>query len=168
MHCSSVSKCLAPGYRIGWAAPGRFAQAVARHKLTTTLTTAAPTQAALATYLEQGGYDRHLRQLRGTLAAQQATFVQGIAKHFPAGTRATRPAGGYFLWVELPEYCDALDIHRYALSHGVSVAPGPMFSAAHAFNHCLRLNYGHSGDPRTETALATVGRLATARSSRQM
>jgi DNA-binding transcriptional MocR family regulator len=162
MHCSSFSKCLVPSYRIGWATPGRFARAVARHKLTTTLSTSALEQAAVAAYLEKGGYDRHLRQMRRTLAERQAAFIEAIAKYFPAGTRATRPAGGYFLWVELPEYVDVLDIHRLALSHGISVAPGPMFSATYAFKNCLRLNYGHIWDSRTEGALATLGKLIRA------
>jgi DNA-binding transcriptional MocR family regulator len=160
LHCSSFSKCLAPGYRIGWAAPGRYARAVARQKLTTTLSASAPAQLALATYLERGGFDKHLRKLRRTLADQQATFAQAMGHYFPAGTRATRPAGGYFLWVELPQGTDALAIHRHALSLGVSVAPGPIFSATRAFTNCLRLNYGHAWDARTEQALATLGRLA--------
>lgn len=160
MHCSSFSKCLAPGYRIGWAAPGRYAKAVARSKLTSTLGASAPVQAGLAHYLERGGFDKHLRRLRLTLANQQAPMVQAVARHFPAGTRATRPAGGYFLWVELPEHVDALALHRAALAQGISVAPGPIFSASQAFAHCLRLNYGHAWDARTEAAIATLGRLA--------
>ncbi len=103
LHCGSFSKSLAPGYRIGWAAPGRFARAVARHKLTSTLSASAPAQAALALYLERGGFDKHLRKLRAALAAQQAVFAQAVGHYFPPGTRATRPEGGYFLWVELPE-----------------------------------------------------------------
>jgi len=164
LHCSSFSKCLAPGYRIGWAAPGRFAKAVARLKLTTTLSASAPAQLALATYLERGGFDKHLRKLRQTLAAQQTTFAQAVGHHFPAETRATRPAGGYFLWVELPHGVDALEIHRHALSLGISVAPGPIFSASRAFTNCLRLNYGHAWDERADQALATLGRLVKARS----
>ena len=164
LHCSSFSKCLAPGYRIGWAAPGRFAKAVARLKLTTTLSASAPAQLALATYLERGGFDKHLRKLRQTLAAQQTTFAQAVGHHFPADTRATRPAGGYFLWVELPHGVDALEIHRHALSLGISVAPGPIFSASRAFTNCLRLNYGHAWDERADQALATLGRLVKARS----
>lgn len=160
MHCSSFSKCLAPGYRIGWAAPGRFAKAVARSKLTSTLGASAPVQAGLAHYLERGGFDKHLRRLRLMLANQQAPMVQAVARHFPAGTRATRPAGGYFLWVELPEHVDALALHRAALAHGISVAPGPIFSASQAFANCVRLNYGHAWDDRTEAAVATLGRLA--------
>lgn len=159
MHCSSFSKCLAPGYRVGWAVPGRYARSVARLKLTTTLAASAPAQAALAAYLEKGGYDRHLRQLRHTLALQQSQFMEAIARYFPAGTHATRPKGGYFLWVELPKGINALILHRQALALGISIAPGPIFSAHHGFSNCIRLNYGHTWDARTEAALATLGKL---------
>lgn len=162
MHCSSFSKCLAPGYRVGWAAPGRFARQVARLKLSTSLATAAPTQAALASYLEAGGYDRHLRHLRHALSLQQGEMMRAVAKHFPHGTRATRPAGGYFVWIEMPAHVNALEIHRHALSHGISIAPGPIFSSHERFRNCLRLNYGHVWDARAEAAIATLGRLASA------
>lgn len=68
MHCSSFSKTLAPGYRVGWTAAGRFAKAVARRKLTSSLAAPLPSQEGLSAYLQQGGYDRHLRQLRLALA----------------------------------------------------------------------------------------------------
>lgn len=162
MHCSSFSKCLAPGYRVGWAIAGRFTQAVARMKLTSSLGTSAPPQAALATYLERGGFDKHLRKLRHALASQQAAFAQAVGHHFPPGTRATRPAGGYFLWIELPDRVDAMHLHRLALSQGISVAPGPIFSAQRRFTNCLRLNYGHAWDARSEQAVETLGRLVSA------
>jgi DNA-binding transcriptional MocR family regulator len=108
MHCSSFSKCLAPGYRVGWVAAGRFAGQVQRLKLMTTLSTAIPSQLAISEFLQGGGYERHLRQLRLTLAAQQALALRLIAEHFPAGTRVTRPQGGYFLWLELPAHIDTL------------------------------------------------------------
>ena len=160
MHCSSFSKCLAPGFRVGWAAPGRYTRAVERLRLTTSLAAALPSQLALAEYLGQGSYERHLRQLRLALAAQQHTMLQAIALHFPAGTRVTRPQGGYFVWIELAAGVDALALHRSALAHGISIAPGPMFSANRGFNHCIRLNYGHLWDASHEAAIATLGRLA--------
>ena len=159
MHCASFSKCLAPGYRVGWVAPGRFAKRVGRLKLMTSLAAPAPTQAALAAYLEKGGFDKHLRRLRQTLAAQQQQFSQAVAEHFPAGTRATRPAGGYFLWVEMPHGVDALQVHQRALAQGISVAPGPIFSATQGFRNCLRLNYGHGWDGRVQDAVAVLGRI---------
>jgi DNA-binding transcriptional MocR family regulator len=159
MHCSSFSKCLAPGYRVGWAAPGRYTKEVAQHKLTFSLSASAPAQAALAEYLAKGGYDKHLRHLRHALSVQQSAVMQAVVDYFPRGTRATRPNGGYFLWLEMPESVNALDIHRQALSLGISVAPGPMFSAQRGFTHCLRLNYGHPWDARAESAMMTLGRL---------
>lgn len=160
MHCSSFSKTLAPGYRVGWAAAGRFAPAVQRLKLMTTLATAVPSQEAISDFLQHGGYDRHLRQLRHALSTQQALAQRAIARHFPRGTRVTRPEGGYFLWVELPAGTDALRLHQLARSQNISLAPGHLFSVDRRFAHCMRLNHGHPGDARFMDALRTVGRLA--------
>ena len=159
MHCSSFSKCLAPGYRMGWAAPGRYVRKVIQNKLITTLATSAPAQMGFVNYLEQGGYDKHLRKLRQTLAEQQVIFSEAVGHYFPAGTRATRPKGGYFLWVELPEGTDAMAVHERALAMDISVAPGPIFSATHGFKSCLRLNFGHIWDERSERALAALGKV---------
>lgn len=160
LHCSSFSKCLAPGYRIGWAAPGRFAGAVQRLKLGTSLSAAVPSQLALADYLAGAGYDRHLRQLRDTLFVERDAMITMIKEYFPQGTRVTRPEGGYFLWLELPRGTDSLKLHRLALNKGISIAPGAIFSAGDDFNHCIRINYGHPDDKRMVRALKTLGRLA--------
>ena len=157
MHCSSFSKCLAPGFRVGWAAAGRYSRQVERLKLTTSLAAAMPSQLALAEYLGQGGYERHLRQLRSALAGQQRRMLAAIEQHFPEGTRVTQPEGGYFLWVVLPEPVDALALHRAALAQGISIAPGPMFSAKREFRNCIRLNYGQDWD---DADVAVLGMLA--------
>ncbi|WP_281174794.1 PLP-dependent aminotransferase family protein [Curvibacter gracilis] len=161
LHCSSFSKCLAPGYRVGWAAAGRHGAAVQRLKMMSSLATSLPPQRALAEYLAQGGYDRHLRHLRTALAAQHEHALTLIDQSFPAGTRVTRPAGGYFLWLELPAQVDALRLHELARLQGISCAPGVLFSADRRFNHHLRLNIGHPGDARFDGALRTLGHLAT-------
>jgi len=160
LHCGSFSKCLAPGYRVGLAAPGRFAAAVRQLKTMSSLATSLPAQLALAEYLAQGGYERHLRQLRAALAGQLQRTRRQVARHFPPGTRLSDPAGGYFLWVELPEAVDALALHRRALDEGISSAPGALFSADGRFAHHLRLNTGHPDDPRIDPALRRLGELA--------
>jgi DNA-binding transcriptional MocR family regulator len=162
LHCSSFSKCLAPGYRLGWALPGRFREQVARLKLTRTLAVAAPVQEGLSDYLARGGYDRHLRQLRHTLALQQTAMSAAVLRHFPAGTKASRPEGGYFLWVEFPAGVNALSLQREACLRNIGVAPGPMFSARGEFRNCIRLNFGHHWDAKIEAAIATLGALAAA------
>ena len=160
LHCSSFSKSLAPGYRVGWAAAGRFAPQVLRLKTMASLATALPPQLALAEYLAQGGFDRHLRGLRQALGAQREVALRLVARHFPAGTRMTRPAGGYFLWLELPAQVDALALYHRAMAEGISTAPGLLFSADGRFTHHLRLNVGHPGDTRFEGAVQRLGELA--------
>lgn len=161
LHCNSFSKCLAPGYRIGWVVAGRYRTQVERIKLMTTLSTASLPQAAIAEFLKHGAYERHLRHLRHTLASQCQDMMKAVSKHFPEGCRMTRPDGGYMLWVELPKSVDALRLHRAALAEGISIAPGPIFSAQRKYRNCIRLNFGYPWSPRIEKAVKTLGRLAS-------
>ena len=159
MHVSSFSKCLAPGYRIGWVAAGRYASRIQRQKLSLSLATTVPVQIALAEYLKHGGLENHLRHLRQTLGLQEVEMVQAVERHFPTGTKLARPQGGYFLWLELPPHVDTLLLHQQALEHGISIAPGPIFSAKREFKHYLRLNFGHPDPQRVDAAMATLGKL---------
>ncbi|NIU63898.1 MAG: aminotransferase class I/II-fold pyridoxal phosphate-dependent enzyme, partial [Pseudomonas stutzeri] len=159
MHCGSFSKSLAPGYRVGWVAGGRYAEQITRLKLMTTISPSVPAQAAIADYLQHGGYDRHLRKLRHALEMQQGAMLASAARHFPASTRVTRPSGGYFLWFEFPEQVDSLQLLQLALDQGISLAPGPIFSATQGFRHCARLNHGHPWDTRSEQAMELLGRM---------
>lgn len=162
LHCSSFSKSLAPGFRVGWAAAGRFARDVSRRKLMSSLATPVPMQEGLSEYLRRGGYDRHLRQLRQALAVNRQAVLRTIAKSFPSGTRCTKPEGGYFVWVELPPNLDALELHRLAVSHDISVAPGHLFSADRRYKHHLRINFGHPDNEAVDAALRTIGQIAKA------
>ncbi|MDC0662351.1 aminotransferase-like domain-containing protein [Marinobacter sp. SS21] len=159
LHCSSFSKCLAPGYRVGWVSAGRYLERLQRLKLMTTLSASVPAQAALADYLEFGGFDRHLRGLRAELEAQKHQLFAAIDRYFPADVRVTRPDGGYFLWLELARNVDSLQLFRRAAEAGISIAPGPMFSATRSFHHCLRLNFGHPWSEQLDAAMATLGGL---------
>lgn len=161
MHISSFSKCLAPGYRLGWIAAGRYAEKIVRLKLSTTLATTIPVQIAVAEYLKHGGYDHHLRRLRQQLSAQESLLIEGVERHFPSNTRLARPSGGYFVWLELPESVDALKLHRMALEQGISIAPGPIFSAKKEFGNCIRLNFGHPQTEQLQQAVATLGQLVS-------
>ncbi|HEY8074441.1 MAG TPA: PLP-dependent aminotransferase family protein [Labilithrix sp.] len=160
--CGSVSKTLAPGYRVGWVAPGRFHDEVLRLKFAHTVASPTPTQMAVAEFLAEGGYDRHVRRLRRALAAQADLYREAIAQRFPEGTRVSRPLGGFVLWVELPdrERMDAVELLRRALERGIAIAPGPIFSARQRFRHFVRVSTAHPWSPRIEQAIATLGDLA--------
>jgi len=159
LWCGSLTKTLAPGYRIGWTAPGKFKPEVHRLKHTASLGNPAVTQLAAADFLADGGYERHLRRLRRAYAVMMERMSQSVARHFPRGTRMTHPQGGQFLWVELPEAIDTLVLHRRALAAGISIAPGPIFSARQHYRNCLRLNFAHTWTPQLEAALVTLSRI---------
>jgi DNA-binding transcriptional MocR family regulator len=158
--CSSFSKTIAPGYRVGWVAPGRFKLQVEHLKSMNTIATATLPQMAVARFLESGGYDRHLRKLRKALATQVQQVVLAISRYFPGGTKVTRPAGGFVLWVELPKGVDSIELYRKALAEKISIAPGPIFSAKQKYQNFIRISCGQPWSNRLEQALVTLGRLA--------
>jgi len=157
---SSFSKTLAPGYRIGWMAPGRHRQEVLRQKLCSSIATATPTQMAIADYLASGGFDRHLRKLRRTLKDLVRRMIRSIGTYFPEGTRVTRPDGGYVLWVEMPESVDAFRLYGDALQEGISVIPGPILSATNRYPNCLRMTCATPWSDEIEGAVRRLGELA--------
>lgn len=159
LTCSSFSKTLAPGYRVGWIAPGRFQARIEQLKSLFNLATASPTQLALAEFLDTGGYDRHLRTIRRIHAERVARVREAIGRHFPPGTQVTRPEGGYVLWVEMPKGVDGLALHQQALAAGISVAPGTLFSTTDNFRHFVRLNASF-WSPEVEKAIEEVGAMA--------
>ncbi len=157
--CSSFSKTLAPGYRVGWIVPGRFHAKVEGLKSLFNLATASPTQLAVAEFLSCGGYDRHLRGTRRILRERMEWMRSVVTDSFPAGTRVTRPEGGFSMWVEFPEGLDTFRLYQLCLREKVSVAPGMLFETGDRFGNCLRLNCS-LGPERAKQALAIVGRLA--------
>ncbi len=158
--CGSVSKTLAAGYRVGWIVPGRYHERVQRLKFAQTVASPTLEQMAIAEYLASGRHDRHLRTLRGRLAAQVRTFREAISAAFPRGTRISDPRGGFLLWVELPRGTDALALQMAALDRGVAIAPGPIFSARQRYRSCIRINCGFPWSRRIEQAVSLLGDLA--------
>jgi DNA-binding transcriptional MocR family regulator len=151
---------LAPGYRVGWIAAGRFQGEVERLKAMFNITTASPTQLAVAEFLANGGYDHHLRSLRRLCASRMAQTRDAIGRAFPPGTRVTRPEGGTVLWVELGEEADAGALHGKALDAGIALVPGALFTMGGAYRNCFRIN-GTFWSERIEAAIQRLGQLAS-------
>jgi len=157
LHCGSFSKCLAPGFKIGWVATGRHKEKVASLKFVTSLGTNVPTQAAIAHYLRYNSYDRHLRRLRTTLQSRVARMIQAVDLHFPVGTRYTRPGGGFVLWVQLPNSVDSLFLFDTAALSNIGIAPGPIFSASPGYQNYIRLNCSHEWTDSIEDTIRWLG-----------
>jgi DNA-binding transcriptional MocR family regulator len=160
MLVSSFSKTLAPGARIGWCAPGRWRDEVLRAKLFTTLATPTLPQLAIAEMLANGGFEHHLRRMRKTFRDNVTKMTQAVSASFPAETRVSRPAGGFVVWVELPEQIDGMTLHDRAIEQRISIAPGELFSpTSHRFDHFIRINCGQVWSNKVERAIETLGKL---------
>ncbi len=138
--CSSFSKSLAPGYRVGWVLPGRFQEMVEWLKYTTSLASPTLAEYGIADFMDSGRYQPYLRKVRREYARRMSALSQSVRRFFPAETRLTRPKGGFVLWVELPESVDALEVYYRALEAGTAITPGHLFSASDQYQHFIRLN----------------------------
>lgn len=163
--CSSFSKTLAPGLRVGWIVPGRYYDQVIKLKTLLNIATASINQIAVAKFLREGGYERHLRTVRKQLQVHLSAMRAAILNWFPQGTRVTQPEGGVLLWVELPSQVDTSLVYKEALAQGIMIAPGRLFSISTNLSHCMRLNAG-IWKPRVEQAIQTLGNICTRQAMR--
>jgi DNA-binding transcriptional MocR family regulator len=163
LYCSSYSKTLSPGLRVGWCIPGRYQNQVELLKLVVNQATAVAPQLALAAFLDSGGCDRHIRRVRRMYRDQMASMIDAVERHFPESTRLTRPQGGHVLWVQLPGGVDAMDLYDAADAVGIRIAPGPMFSPSPGYRNFIRLNTGFPWNETTEQQMTTLGRLVAER-----
>ncbi len=160
MLCASLSKTLAPGYRIGWCSPGKFRDRFLEVKIMQTVSATNPTQAAMAQFFNTGRYDLHIKKLRKALQLASMQYLEAIAKYFPAGTKVTKPMGGFVLWVELDKSINAIDLFHKALDEDVSIWPGSIFSASPGFENFIRISFGLPFNDMVDNSLRLLGSLA--------
>jgi DNA-binding transcriptional MocR family regulator len=160
LHCSSISKSLAPGYRIGWCLPGkRFQKRVLELKMMHTISGTTLTQAAIAHFLSIGRYEYHLKNLRKALHTQCMRYIQGIRQHFPPDVKVSRPKGGFVLWVELDKEINSYKLYQEAMKFHISIGPGQIFSSQGCSANCIRIGFGKSYDDDVDYGLQVLGRL---------
>ena len=158
--CSSFSKVLGPGFRVGWVSGGKYRSQIESLKFVGSLATPSLPQLVIAEFLAGGGYERHVRRLRESLPDHVQAFTHAAAKYFPEGSKLTRPEGGYLLWCELPKQVNSDKIFRAALAKNILITPGSIFGTDKKFSHHMRLNSGMLWSPAVERALFELGRVA--------
>jgi DNA-binding transcriptional MocR family regulator len=156
MLCSSFSKDLCPSYRVGWVVPGRFKHDIEWLKYITSISASTLPQLAIAAFMTGGAYSYHLRRIRQAYARSVAGLLQAVMRYFPPGARVTRPAGGFVVWVQLPETVDSLVLYRSALLNGIALTPGYLFSATDRYRSFIRLNAANWSD-KAEGAVRRLG-----------
>ncbi|MCM0611391.1 PLP-dependent aminotransferase family protein [Marinobacter sediminum] len=160
IYCSSFSKTISPGLRLGWMVPGRYMASARQHKYFVNLATSSIPQLAVAHFLEQGSYDRYLRSARQHYRESSERMRAAITRSFPEGTAVSRPQGGFVLWVQLPEGVSGTEVFHRARAEHINVSPGLMFSTTNKYDNCLRLNSANPWTGRIEQAVARLGALA--------
>jgi DNA-binding transcriptional MocR family regulator len=161
LYCSSVSKTLSPGLRLGWIEPGQFYEAVLDARVEASLAGSPVPEAALAEMMLNGDYDRHLRRFTERTNASLHAIAARIAANWPVGTTVTQPSAGYLLWVELPVAIDAQQLQKLALERNASICPGAMFSVdGKKFSNCLRINCALPATPQLLGLIDHIGQIA--------
>lgn len=159
LYCASFSKSLAPGLRIGWALPGRYLDDFKRLKLNRAISDTGLTQWALARFLKDGKFERHLRKLRTHLKNQVGNTALAVARYFPADTNISAPRGGLTLWVQLNGKVDSLQVFRKAIGHNIAVMPGAMCASGNTFNNCIRISCGMPYTDAVDQGLKTLAQI---------
>ena len=159
IHCSSYSKSIAPGYRIGYIAAGKWQERVLALKRAHSAGNPLLPALAVGEFLKDGGYDRFMRSFRESCRQQIARMRDAIGHMFPEEIRLSRPAGGYVLWCELPGNLDSMLLFEAALNAGIVIAPGPFFSPDGGFRNFIRINCAFPWTSRIEHGVQTLGQL---------
>lgn len=165
LYCSSISKTLSPGFRMGWLVPGRHFKEVEFLKAYTNVSVPMYSQLVVAEFLRTGKYDRHLRQIRTQFAQQIHKIQRLVTQYFPQGATVARPEGGYILWVKLPTNVDGFTLHLKGIEAGVGIVPGELFSASQKFKNYIRINCACDPTIDLEACISTLARLTIQLSS---
>ncbi|MDH0305307.1 MULTISPECIES: PLP-dependent aminotransferase family protein [unclassified Pseudomonas] len=160
LYCSSFSKTVAPGYRVGWCVAGRYRDAVLAQLFSRNLAVSSLAQRVLDEFIGRGYMEAHCAKLRGRLAAQSEVVEALVRSVFPAGTRYVAPQGGFIHWIELPEGTDMAALQRLAAERGCNVGASGMFFADGECGTGLRVCLGRVITPEVMGGLRVLAECA--------
>jgi len=159
LWCSSVSKTLAPGLRIGWCLPGRFKDNFIQQRLIRTLGHNQPIQLALADYIAKGYYQTHIQKVNRALAAHCANYIEFLHHNLPEGAEVYSPTGGLVLWIKMLKV-NTEKLTTLLLAHDIHIRPGNLFSTTKLYQDSVRLNIGQIPSEHIYAQLGLLCKLA--------
>jgi DNA-binding transcriptional MocR family regulator len=159
MLCSSFSKILAPGLRVGWVIGGRFTPQLENLKFTGNYSVPVFNQLIISYLMDNNGLERHLKTMRQTLVKQYFLYRNCIEKNFPKTIRMSDPKGGFVLWLELPKSIDVLKLYNQSLEKGVAFSIGQLYAPSKNYAQFIRISFSKKWDIDTEKALIKLGKL---------
>jgi 2-aminoadipate transaminase len=158
--CGSFSKIIAPGLRLGWVcAPPSLMEPLVTAKQATDLHSNHLAQRIAARYLEKACIDDHIRRITTVYNRQMETMTSILAEELPSQVMFTKPDGGMFLWVTLPECCSAMELFRRALHENVAILPGVPFYIDGGGDRSIRLNFSNADEERIVAGMERLTRV---------
>ncbi|MGI1680050.1 MAG: PLP-dependent aminotransferase family protein [Cellvibrionaceae bacterium] len=159
IYCSSFSKSISPGLRLGWVVSAQFKKELIYQKFIISCSTSSLSQVVIAKFLSGGHYKKHMRSMRMSTESSVKKMIGAVESYFPVDTKITKPNGGFVLWVELPKSINTLELANQAIAHNISIAPGKLFSSTKKYDHCLRLSCAVVWTKKVDSSLKIIGRL---------
>ncbi len=159
-YAGGFSKTLVPGIRIGFlVAPPALQERMIATKQTADILTSPLNQRALHAYLESGHFEGHLLQVRAAYRERRDAMMAAMQRYFPPGARWLSPAGGIYLWVEMPPGGPtATELYLTAVNYNVAFGIGSVFSASGQFDYALRLNFAVNSPEQIEEGIRRMGK----------
>jgi DNA-binding transcriptional MocR family regulator len=159
-YCGTFSKTLAPGLRIGWVvANSDVVRKLVLIKQAADLHSSTINQMVIGKVAERL-YDEQIAKIRKTYGHRRKKMLEAMDRHMPAGVEWTRPEGGMFVWVTLPEGMDGASLLAQSLkSERVAFVPGKAFFADGSGANTIRLSFSCATDTMIEDGIARLGRL---------
>ena len=159
LYCSSFSKTVSPGLRIGWILAGRYQEKIKYQKFLDNICTSIHPQLALAEFLSKGGYRRCARHSARVYRQRMDQLRRLVSDIFPDGTRITNPKGGFLLWIELPKKYDTLELYHKAMNKKIAITPGILFSAQGQYKNHIRLSCGAVDGEQARKSISMLNKL---------
>jgi len=160
LYCSSFSKTIAPGYRLGWLIAGRYREKTNYLKFLDNVSTATLPQLVFAEFLSKNHYGKIISQSVNRYQQRMSDMRYWVHRYFPEGTRISNPQGGFVIWVELPEKVNCLQLYKKSLDQGIAISPGTIFTAQARYQHHIRMSCGAVEGEVAHQAIKMIGQIA--------
>jgi 2-aminoadipate transaminase len=160
VYMGSFSKVLTPGIRLGYVvAPRTLTRKLEQAKQATDLHTAQLTQMAVYEVIKDGFLDQHIPTIRTLYSSQCDVMLDALSKFFPKGVTWTKPDGGMFIWVKLPQHIDSMTLANESIAQNVAFVPGVPFYAGTAETNTLRLSFVTVSPAKIYEGIEKLGKL---------
>ncbi|MGK7377637.1 PLP-dependent aminotransferase family protein [Planococcus sp. 1R117A] len=158
IYMSSFSKIFAPGLRLGWiCADEAIIEKYMGFKESADMHSDGFAQRITSKYIEQNDIDVHIEKINAAYRDRCQTMYECVNQYFPEAVSCVKPAGGLFIWVELPDTVDSRKVSVTGLEKGVAVLSGDAFFATGSKRNALRLNFSNTSEERIIEGMKRIG-----------